>query len=142
MAAFVSASARFVNNRRNLLRNLQRFVRHVPRRATPRRGQEKARKRPALLGRAVGRDRYDAAGAAAREDDRARHAGVDRVVLADARPVARLEPGPALANDDLAAGDDLAGEHLHTETLGVRVAAVAGGAEALLVGHAATPPPS
>ena len=58
-----------------------------------------------------------------------------RVVAADADAVAGLEARAALADDDLAAGDDLAGEHLHAEALGVRVAAVAGGAEALLVCH-------
>ena len=35
----------------------------------------------------------------------------------------------------VAAGDDLAGEHLHAEALGVRIATVLGGAEALLVCH-------
>ena len=49
--------------------------------------------------------------------------------------VAGLEAGAALAHDDLAAGDDLAGEHLHAQALGVRVAAVAAGSEPLLMSH-------
>src|SRR4051812_23878099 len=61
--------------------------------------------------------------------------GEDRVVLADAHALARLEAGAALAHDDLAATHDLAGEHLHAEPLRVRVAAVAAGAESLLVRH-------
>ena len=84
---------------------------------------------------ARGHDGDDAAAAAFAEVDRARGAGVDRVVLADADAVARLEAGAALAHDDLAAGDGLAGEDLHAEALGVRVAAVAGGAEAFLMCH-------
>src|SRR3954452_18429882 len=80
-------------------------------------------------------DGDDAAAAAFAEVDRARGAGVDRVVLADPDAVARLEAGPALTHDDLAAGDGLAGEDLHAEALRVRVAAVAAGAEALLVCH-------
>ena len=51
--------------------------------------------------------------------------GEDRVVLAEARALAGLEAGAALADDDLAAGDLLAGEDLHAEALGVGVAAVA-----------------
>ena len=50
-------------------------------------------------------------------------------------PSPGLKRGAALAHDDLAAGDDLAGEDLHAEALGVGVAAVAAGAEALLVCH-------
>src|SRR5205823_12994035 len=84
-------------------------------------------------------DRDHPAGAAALELDRARGAGVDRVVLADADPVARLEAGAALAHDDLAAGHGLTGEHLHAKALGVRVAAVARGAEALLMRHCLPP---
>src|SRR5690606_25729565 len=41
----------------------------------------------------------------------------------------------ALANDDLAGVDGLTAEALHAQVLGVRVAAVAGGASALLVCH-------
>src|SRR3954464_455511 len=84
-------------------------------------------------------DGDDAAAAAFAEVDRARGAGVDRVVLADPDAVARLEAGPALTHDDLAAGDGLAGEDLHAEALRVRVAAVAAGAKALLVCHESLP---
>src|SRR5439155_19851754 len=54
--------------------------------------------------------------------------------------VARLEARPALAHDDLAARDGLAGEDLHAEALRVGVAAVAAGAEALLVCHGSLAP--
>jgi 4'-phosphopantetheinyl transferase len=67
-------------------------------------------------------------------------AGVDRVVAADAGAVARLEARAALADDDLAAGHGLPGEHLDAEALGVGVAAVAAGAEALLVRHLVSSP--
>src|SRR4051795_9388716 len=66
--------------------------------------------------------------------------GEDRVVLADAHALAGLEASAALAHDDLAAVHDLAGEHLHAEALGVRVAAVAAGAESLLMSHPRPPP--
>src|SRR3954453_12235538 len=89
---------------------------------------------PGLLGRR-GLDRDGPPAAAPGEDDGARGPGVDRVVLADARAVAGPEAGAALADDDLAAGDALAREHLHAEALGVRVAAVPRGAESLLVRH-------
>src|SRR5690349_5536060 len=91
----------------------------------------------ARLGRgvAVGHDVHDAPATTADELDGAGRLGEQRVVLADPDAVARAEAGAALADDDLAAGDDLAGEHLHAEALGVGVAAVAGGAEALLVCH-------
>src|SRR3954471_15628163 len=84
---------------------------------------------------AVGRHGHDPAAAADRELDGARRAGVQRVVAAHADAVAGLEAAAALADDDLAAGDGLAREHLDAEALGVRVTAVAGRAEALLVCH-------
>ena len=65
--------------------------------------------------------------------------GEDRVVLADADAVAGLEAGAALADDDLAAGHGLTGEHLDAEALGVRVAAVAARAEAFLMCHRSPP---
>src|SRR3954465_15160594 len=83
-------------------------------------------------------DRQDgdhATAAAGLEVDRAGTRGEDRVVLADADALAGLEASAALAHDDLAAGYDLAGEDLHAEALGVRVAPVAAGAESLLVSH-------
>src|SRR4051794_24891451 len=85
-----------------------------------------------LLG---GKDGDHAAAAAGLELDRARAGGEDRVVLADARALARAKAGPALAHDDLAAGHDLAGEDLHAQALGVRVASVTAGAESLLMSH-------
>src|SRR3954466_9312007 len=89
-----------------------------------------------LLG---GNDVHDAAAPATRELDGARRFGEQRVVLADAHALARPEARAALADDDLAAGHGLAGEDLHAEALGVGVAAVAGGAEALLVCHLLRP---
>src|SRR4051812_12214229 len=80
-------------------------------------------------------DVHDAAAAAARELDDARAARVERVILADPDALTGLEAGAALAHDDLAAADGLAGERLDPEELRVGVAAVAGGAEALLVCH-------
>src|SRR3954454_47030 len=68
--------------------------------------------------------------------------GEDRVVLADAHALARVELRAALADDDLASRDGLAGEHLHAEALGVRVAPVAAGAEPLLMSHPRPPPAS
>src|SRR5438309_1139537 len=61
--------------------------------------------------------------------------GEDRVVLADARTGTGAEPCAALANDDHPGLHGLAVEQLHAETLGVRVATVAGGTEAFLVCH-------
>src|SRR5215210_1088895 len=84
---------------------------------------------------AVRDDGDHAAAAAGRELHHPGGAGVQRVVAAHAHALAGAEAAAALAHDDLAAGDDLAGEDLHAEALGVRVAAVAGGAEALLVCH-------
>src|SRR3954454_17489453 len=81
----------------------------------------------------------DAPAATGLEVDRARARGADRVVLTDPHTVARLELGAALANDDLAAGHGLAGEHLHAEALGVRVAAVAARPEPLLMSHPRSP---
>src|SRR3954451_12306781 len=86
-------------------------------------------------------DGDDAAAAAGLEVHATGACGEDRVVLADAHAVARLEAGPALAHDDLAAGHDLAGEHLHAEALGGAVAPVAAGAESLLVSHRFLLPP-
>ena len=70
---------------------------------------------------------------------RAGPGGEDRVVLADAHAVAGLEAGAALAHDDLAAGDRLAGEHLHAEALRVGVAAVTARSESLLMSHPLPP---
>ena len=54
---------------------------------------------------------------------------------------AGLEATAALAHDDLAAGDGLAGEDLDPEALGVGVAAVAARAETLLMRHLNPPSP-
>src|SRR3954453_23690892 len=70
----------------------------------------------------------------------ARAAREDRVVAADAGTLAGVEARAALADDDLTAGDLLAGEHLHAEALGVRVATVAAGAESLLMSQSCSPP--
>src|SRR6266536_6365456 len=86
-----------------------------------------------------GRYRDHAAAATGLELDGAGTRGEDRVVPADAGPVARLELGPALAHDDLAAGDGLAGEDLHAEALGLRVAPVATRSETFLMSHPRPP---
>src|SRR3954449_9227826 len=78
-------------------------------------------------------DRDHATPAALAELHDPRALGEDRVVLADPDPGAGMELRAALAHDDLAAGHGLAGEDLHAEPLGVRVAAVAAGAEPLLM---------
>src|SRR4051794_16403789 len=59
----------------------------------------------------------------------------DRMVAADPGPVAWTEAGAALADDDLAAADLLAGEHLDPEHLRVRISPVAARAKSLLVRH-------
>jgi hypothetical protein len=82
-----------------------------------------------------GDDVDDAAAASLGELEEALGLGEQRVVLAHADALAGLEARAALAHDDLAARDDLAGEHLDPQHLGVGVAAVAGGAEALLMRH-------
>src|SRR5215211_2720628 len=69
------------------------------------------------------------------ELDRAGPRREDRVVAADARPVTGTEPGSALAHDDLAPADALAGEDLDPEHLRVRVAAVATRSKSLLMRH-------
>src|SRR5690606_38888961 len=78
------------------------------------------------------------AGAPAGEGHRARLEGEEGVVLAPADVVAGVEVGAALTHDDHAGLDDLTAEALHTEALGVGVAAVPGGAGALLVSHLET----
>src|SRR5690349_8396971 len=78
----------------------------------------------------------DRAALAARfEIHRPRAGGEDRVVATEANAVAGPEAGAALADDDLAAGDLLAREDLDPEHVGVGFAAVAAGAESLLVRH-------
>src|SRR3954465_5923789 len=95
---------------------------------------------PRLL--AGGHDRDHAPAPALFELHGARPRGVDRVVLADAGALTGLEARPALAHDDLAAVHDLPGEHLHPESLSVRVATVPARAESLLMSHPRPPSPS
>ena len=65
--------------------------------------------------------------------------GEDRVVAAEAGARAGAEPRPALADEDHALLDLLAGEDLHAEHLRVRVAAVPRRTESLLVRHYSAP---
>src|SRR6185312_15122393 len=58
------------------------------------------------------------------ELDGARDEGEERVVLAAADALPRVEVRAALADDDLAGVDDLAAEALDAQPLAVRVAAV------------------
>src|SRR4051812_43321544 len=53
---------------------------------------------------------------------------IQRVILAEADVVARMDPRSALADDDAAGRDRLAAKGLHAEALRLRVAAVARGA--------------
>src|SRR5690554_4102969 len=69
------------------------------------------------------------------ELDGAGSQGEQGVVLAAADVVAGVELGTALADDDLTGADDLTAETLDAEALGVGVAAVPGGAGALLRCH-------
>src|SRR5207244_8317102 len=78
-----------------------------------------------------------AALAAGRELDLPVALGEDRVVAAEPGSGAGAELRPALAHDDHAGLDVLAGEDLDAEHLGVRVAAVPRGTEAFLVSHLA-----
>src|SRR5262249_54476538 len=80
-------------------------------------------------------DRDEAALAAPAERDRAGPNREDRVVAAELRARTGAELRAALPHDDVPGNDRLTVEHLHAEVLGVRVAAVLGGAEALLVCH-------
>src|SRR5664280_787983 len=84
---------------------------------------------------AVGKHADHAATSPVAELDGAGRARVQRVVFADAHPGARLKAGAALAHDDLPAGHRLAREGLDAQALGVGVAAVAAGAEPLLMSH-------
>src|ERR1035441_7075095 len=83
----------------------------------------------------VGEHAHDAPAPACAELHGARGPRVERVVFADAHAGARLEAGAALAHDDLAAGDALAGKGLDAQALGVGVTAVAARAEPLLMSH-------
>jgi len=58
--------------------------------------------------------------------------GKERVVLAAADVIARLDPGAALADQDRPAGDQLSAEPLDAEALRLRVAPVSGTAQTFL----------
>src|SRR5262245_8441138 len=102
-----------------------------------------AARAPSLLGLGIGRDDVDdAAAAAAGELDHAGRAGEERVVTPDPHALAGAEARSPLADDDLAAVDRLAREHLDAEALALGVAAVAARAEPLLMSHPTRPPRS
>src|SRR5205085_9481938 len=61
------------------------------------------------------------------------------VILADADIDARVDPGPALAHDDVAADHFLAAELLHAEATARAVATVAGGTACLFMCHLELP---
>src|ERR1700710_1877437 len=63
----------------------------------------------------------------------------NRVIAPEPGPLTGPEPRPALAHDDLAARDLLAGEYLDAEHLRVRFAPVATGAQPLLMSHRSPP---
>ena len=63
----------------------------------------------------------------------------ERVVLADADVQAWFEPRAALANEDRAAGDELAGKALHSKPLRVAVATVARAALTFFMSHGIIP---
>src|SRR5699024_5102042 len=106
------------------------------------------RGRPALrswaaTGSGLGAGRNDVDGLAATlgaELDRTGGEGEQRVVAATPHADARVEPGAALADQDLAGVDLLATEPLDAETLGVGIATVTGADRALLTCHVRVPP--
>ena len=65
---------------------------------------------------------------ATREVDATVAQSEQRVVLAATDVLAGMELGAALTNDDVAGANMLTAEHLHAESLCVRVATVAAGA--------------
>src|SRR5579875_272705 len=73
--------------------------------------------------------------AGVRELDPALDQREERVVLSDADAAPRMKLRPALPHDDVAGDDELAPKPLHSQTLGIRVATVAGRAGALLRGE-------
>src|SRR5882672_11490408 len=68
--------------------------------------------------------------------------GEERVVRGTAHIPAWMELGAALDHDDASRGHELTAVPLDAEVLGVRVATVAGGADALLMSHACLSRPS
>ena len=77
----------------------------------------------------------DLAIAAHRELDLTVRECEQRVVLADAHVLARVEVGATLANQNVASHDGFAAELLHTEVLEIRIATVARAGSALLMCH-------
>ena len=57
------------------------------------------------------------------------------VVFATADVLAGMEVGATLANNDVAGDDVLATKALHAKSLGMRVAAVTGGAKTFFMSH-------
>src|SRR5690606_34999505 len=91
---------------------------------------------PISDGLELGRDDVDDLAAATRRElDRAGREREQGVVAAAAHVLTGVEVRAALTDEDLAGLDDLAAEALDAEALRARVAAVAGGAGALLVCH-------
>lgn len=80
----------------------------------------------------VSDDADDPAAALHAELDGAVRSGEQGVVAAAANVVAGVELGATLTNEDLTCADDLTAVTLHAEALGVGVAAVTGGGNALL----------
>src|SRR5215471_13139288 len=92
------------------------------------------------LGRArAGDDAHRAATADAAELHRAGHQREQRIVIATANAVARMEVRAALPDDDLARVHRLPAEALDAKPLRARVTAVAAGRRALLVCHCVVP---
>src|SRR5260221_9376782 len=101
--------------------------------SAPAHGRPRTRPGAGLQAALLRQDANYTTAAAGLEVDCARGLREQRVVLPLAHAIPRLEDRSALAHDDLAAGDRLAGEDLHAKTLGLGVAAVAAGAESLLM---------
>ena len=72
---------------------------------------------------------------ATREVDATVAQSEQRVVLATTDVFAGMELRAALTNDDVAGDDVLATEALHAKSLGMRVAAVTGGAKTFFMSH-------
>src|SRR5882762_3811601 len=68
--------------------------------------------------------------------------GEQRVIRCPPHVAPRMKLGPALAHDDAARGHEFPAEALHAEVLRIGVAAVARGADALLMSHAILSRPS
>src|SRR5512147_2748125 len=69
------------------------------------------------------------------EPDRARDPGKERVVLSETDVLAWMDACAALAHDDGARRDELAGKALYAQPLAVRVATVLGTAYTFFVSH-------